>query len=403
LKLPRYFLLVCIGTILCLSSGCNDAPDPVGVGTQPQSDFGIVRVDTLYTTAELSTRPNLLFTGSIDRVMLGKYQANQNPTYEAWTCLKFYGWPDSLLGVSIVSATVQLKPFYNFGDSLSSLSIDVFRAKANVQGDSLTYDSLNLNGSHYYDGTRISNPVTIQASDTLCSISLDTAVVREWFISNKDTTNRNDGLIIRPAIANVIKGFYSCNAYNAAFQPTLSITYLDTNGVGQKYTHKTGLSKYVSHVDPNLFVSNTDGKMRVQNGISYNGILALNSDSFDSLARRWPFTIHQAIIQITLDSASSSCRFTPFENGGLYGLSVGNDNIVSGISSTPSEKLVNSNGQRVYQFNVKSMLPAWIKKIYARKIAFAGNFESGSFDLFTFFSSESITDLKPKLIITYRR
>jgi hypothetical protein len=331
-------------------------------------------------------------------MMLGKYQANQNQIYEAWTCLKFYYWPDSLLGATILSATIQLKPFYHFGDSLSSLSLDAFRAMASILGDSLTFDSLNLNASYYYDNIQINTPVTIQASDTLCLINLDTAVVREWFISNTDTTGRNNGLLLRPANANVIKGFYSCNASDTALQPTLYISYIDTNGITGIYTHKTGVSKYVAHVDPALFVNSTDGKMRVQNGISYRGMLNLESRSFDNLASLWPFSIHQAVLQITLDSASSSCSLAQFENDQLYGLSVGTDNEVDGTYYPLSTQLTD---KHVYQFDVLSMLSPWIHNTIARKIVLAGFFESGSFDLFTFYGAGSTIAQRSKIIITY--
>jgi hypothetical protein len=330
--------------------------------------------------------------------MLGKYQASQNQTYEAWTCLKFYNWPDSLLRATITNATIHLKPFYHFGDSTSSLSINVFRAKASLQGDSLTFDSLNLNGNHYYDGTLINTPVTIQASDTLCSINLDTSVVRAWFISNTDTTDRDDGLILRPANANVVKGFYSCNASDTAHQPTLYVNYVDTNGVAGTYTHKTGVSRYVAHVDPSLFVNNSDGKMRVQNGISYRGLIVF-ADLSLPWSTPWSISIHKAVLQITLDSASSSSRFTPFANDLLYGLSAGTNDNESYF--TTSVRSTNSDGQHVYQFDVASLVSGWLKNTSTRKFAFSGFFESGSFDLFTFYGAGSSIAQRPKIIITY--
>jgi len=384
--------------MLCLSSGCNDAPDSVGGPTLSKEDYGTVQIKPINTIVEQPTQTTLLFTGSIDRMMLGKYQATQNQTYEAWTCLKFYNWPDSLLGVAIRSAQIRLKPFYNFGDSLSSFFVNVYRAKASILRDSITFDSLNLNGNYYYDSN---HPMTIQANDSL--INLDAAVVSEWFISNTDTTNRNDGVLLRPMNGNVIKGFYSCNVSDTALQPTLYITYVDTNGITGTgtYTHKIGISRYVAHVDPALFENNSDGKMRVQDGISYRGLLDLNNYSFDSLALLWPFSINQAVLQITLDSASSSCRFTPFANNLLYGLSVGTDNKAIGAYSAPSEQLSDSTGRHFYQFNISSMVPAWIHNTIARKITFSGYPESGSFDLFTFYGAGSTMALRPKIIIKY--
>jgi hypothetical protein len=398
LKVPSFFLILCFGIILCISSGCNDAPNPVGAAITPAEDYGVFHVDTFYAQVIQPTQPNLLFTRSIDRVMLGRYQANQGQTYEAWTCLKFYTWPDSLLGVKITGATLQLTSFYRFGDTTADLSFSAYRAIASTQGDSLTFDSLNLMSSSYFSSTPISNPARVLPTDSLCSLVLDTAVVREWLISNIDTTHRNDGIILRPANSNVIKGFYSCNASDTSLLPTLTIYYVDTNGIEGIYVHKTGSSKYVASVSSNLFLGSSDGKMRVQDGISYRGLLALDP-AFDKLSRLWPITIHQAVLQLSLDRASSSCSYTPtpFSQDLLYGLSVGTDNNPNGFYSTLSTKLSDS----VYQFNVLTFTPGWIKNISERKIMFSGYFESGSFDLFTFYGSGSAALQRPKIIISY--
>jgi hypothetical protein len=401
LKLSRFFPLICTGILLCFLSGCNDDPDPVGAGTQSPRDYGIIHVDTFYTTVELPAYPSLLSTSSIDRTMLGIYRTPQNQTYEAWACLLFYYWPDSLFGATILGATVQLRPFYNFGNSSSPLSLDAFRAKASIFGDSLTLnDSLDGNASYYYDNVRINTPATIQSGDTLCLFDIDTAVVREWFISNTDSTGRNCGLILRPSNTNVIKGFYSFSASDTALQPTLYVHYRDTSGNEGWYTHKTGISRYVSKFNPPSFFEDAgDGKIRVQNGISYWGMLNLESHSFDSLASLYPFIIQRAVLQITLDSASSSCTLQPFANDQLFALSVGTDNKVDGSLYALSTKLSDT---LVYQFDILNLLPPCIKNTTARKINLAGYFESGSFDLFTFYGAESTINQKPKIIITYK-
>ena len=393
MKLPRIFLLFCTGTMLCLSSGCNDTPDPVGVSTQPKADYGVIRDTTFYATSH-SSKWNLINTSSIDRFMIGKFQ-----TYQAWACLKFSGWPDTLFGATIKRAWIQLRPFYNFGkDTTLPFSIDVFRAKANLQSDSLTFDSLNLNSAYYYTNIPINPPRTFQSSDTLCSIDIDATVVHDWFISNTDTTDRNDGLVLKPTgVSNIIKGFYSCNASDTALQPTLYVNYVDTNGVTGTYIHKVGSSKYLGYGDPNLFESTADSLIHVQNGVSYRGLL-----TFANISLPWPIIIHKSILQVTLDSAASSSIFVPFANNLLYGLSVGSDDKANLSFNTLSEQLTNTSGQRVYQFNVAGMTSGWLKNTAIKKLALSGFFESGSFDLFTFYSEvASEIKLRPRIIITY--
>jgi hypothetical protein len=378
--------------MLFLINGCNDAPSSVGQGTikysKENKDFGEVEIKTLYATQ--STIDNQLYTSGIDRFMVGKFQ-----TYEAKGCIKFHTWREDLLGATIKSATLELHPFYHFGtNSTLPVNIDVYRAVKSVQNDSLDFTSLDAS---FLDPI-IMSTFTIRQTDTLCSIPLDTAVVRQWFLTNAETVDTNDGMILQfKANPNAIMGFYSCNVSDTALQPTLYINYVDTSGVAGTYIHKTGSSRYVSTANRTSIVTNPV-RMYVQNGISYRGLLDLNSLAFDSLALIWPFSIHQAILQITLDSISSSCNITPFENNILIGFSVGTDNKENKIAYTPSVQLSNSN---VYQFDVSSMLPAWINNTYARKIAFRGYNESDSFDLFTFYGSGSSLNLRPKLIITY--
>jgi hypothetical protein len=133
LKYLRFFLLSSIGTLLCLFSGCNDAPDATGGGAQPLADHGMIQATTLYATGH-STEKNLIYTSFIDRFMVGKFGTDQ-----AWACLKFSSWPDSLIGgkiVRITSATIQLRSFYHFGDdSISQIAFKLYRATTNVHRD----------------------------------------------------------------------------------------------------------------------------------------------------------------------------------------------------------------------------------------------------------------------------
>jgi hypothetical protein len=312
-KANRITLSFCIILTILQLTGCVDDPNPVGASSFPKSDFSSVRVDTFYATG-YSSLQNLLYTSNIDRFMIGKFR-----TYEAWTCLKFYQWPDTLLGASITGATIKLRPVYSFGDPSSSFSFDVDSAKAYLFGDSLSFDSLKNNAIYYYSNSPANAPFTIQPSDTICTIDIDTTMVRKWFITNNDTMHFNDGIVLIPANSylNVIKGFYSYYASDASYQPALYINYIDTNGITRTYTHKISISRYVSTFEP----SDLDEDVFVQNGISYRGLI-----SFDSILTTWPVSIHRAVLQITLDSSKSSSQFvpfgTPFVNNLLYALSV---------------------------------------------------------------------------------
>ena len=399
MKLFRLFLLLSIELALFAYYGCNEAPDQIGKNTQPPSDFGIVRVDTFYATAHTSILNPYVYSSSIDRFMIGNAQLDIHGNTllnKAWGCLKFSGWPDSLRTVTITNAEIKLRPFYNFGsDTTRALSLDVFRAIRSVQNDSLTFDSLDRNGNFYFDNFRINSFTQINPGDTICSIPLNTSVIRDWFISYPDT---NQGVVIQPSSTspNIIKGFYSFHVSDTALQPTLYVSYVDTLGRANTYVLKSGNSKYLGYADPNAFTNLTDSLFHVQDGVSYRGLL-----SFDNLSLPWPILVHQAIVQITLDSTASSMKYVPFTNNRIYTLSVDSKNQPDGSFYTLNEQFTNSKGQPVYQFNVAGMVSGWIKNTRIKKLAFSGYFESGSFDLFTFYGSGTSSIQRPKIIITY--
>jgi hypothetical protein len=401
LKSPRFFFLFCTGTMLCLSFGCNDAPDSVGATTQPVGYLGALQVDTFYATGH-SSLPNRLYTSSIDRFMLGKYQ-----TYQAWACLKFGSWPDSMIGVTITSATIRLKSVYHFGKSMSVLPFDAYRARASWAGDSLTYDSLSLNTvgqspyNCYYDiSTKYSS--TIQAGDTdWVTIDIpDTTMLREWFSTNSDTMQLNDGIILSPdpSFSNVIRGFYSYYASDTSYQPTLYVNYDGAYGPNT-YVHKVSSSKYVSSIDRASLITDNN-LIYIQSGISYRGLI-----SFDSILTTWPVSIHRALLQVTLDESKSSPQFnffpTPFLHDSVYALSVGTDSISDGSFSALSQRSTDNFGRVIYSFESAGLANRWLNNSSARKVALCGYFESSSFDLFTMYSENAEKKLRPRIIITY--
>ena len=401
LNVFRFIFFFGIVSMLFLLSGCNDTPNSIGKSSLNNGDNGVVMVDTFYATEHSSVR-NLLITSSLDRFMIGKYK-----TYQAWTCLKFYSWPDSLIGVKITSAAIQLKSVSHFGDSLASFSMNIYRGMSNLFAtDSLTYDSLNLNSVNsvhgvYYNSTPLSVQTFIPVGDTQ-SVTiniLDTAMIREWFSTNTDSTDLNDGLVIRPTNSNIIKGFYSFYASDTSLTPTLYVTYIDTNGNEQSYSHKGGLSKYVSTVDQASLLTDKN-LMYVQNGVSYRGLIAF--DSLAKISTLWPVSVYRTVLQVTLNSSQSSGPIlNPFVHDSMYALSVGTNGEGDGYAYALSQRSIDSSGRPVYSFEIRSMAVRWLANASIRKLALEGYNESSNFDLHAVYGSVPDKKLKPRIIITY--
>jgi hypothetical protein len=385
LKVFRFNLLLGIVPMLFLLSACNDTPNSIGNGSlNKKVDYGSVYVDTFYAT-DFSTVPNHILTSSLDRFMLGNYKS-----YQAWTCIKFFQWPDSLTGKTITSATIQLKGLYHFGDSTASLTFEAFRAIQSLTNDSLTFDSLTLNGSFYYNNTPVPIKTFIPVGDTeFITISiLDTTLLREWFSTNTDTMHLNDGLILRPTNSNIIKGFYSFNNSDTSVVPTLNITYLDTNGNAFTYSHKVGFAQYVSTVNQASIVTNNN-LIYVQNGISYRGLVSF--DSISKVSSNWPISIFRAVLQVRLQSSVS------VSHDSLYIQSVGATGVADGVAYSVSQRDT-SGSHPLYSFDARQIAVRWLSNASARKVLLSGYSEGSSFDLFKLYGNGVY---KPRIIITY--
>lgn len=381
----RFILLFGIASMLVFMIGCNDTPNSIGNGSvNKKVDYGNVVIDTFYAT-DHSTVPNLIYTSSTDRFMLGKYK-----TYQAWACLKFYAWPDSLIGVKITGATIQLKGLYHFGDSTASLSFDALRAKASLANDSLTYDSLTLNGSFYYYSSPVSIHPFIPIGDTesITINILDTTMLREWFSTNTDTVHLNDGLILRPTNSNIIKGFYSFNNSDTSLVPTLYVTYVDSNGNSLIYSHKTGYSKYISTVNQASLITDINS-IYIQNGISYRGLVSF--DSISKISAHWPVSIFRAVLQVTSNAS------LPVTRDSLYLLSVGSTGVSDGVYYAISQRDT-SGSHPIYSFDARQIALRWLSNASIRKVALSGFTESTSFDLIRLYGTGVY---RPRIIITY--
>jgi len=283
-----------------------------------------------------------------------------------------------------------LKGIYHFGDSTASLSFDIYSAKASLANDSLSYDSLSLNGNYYYDNNHLINsyPATSFGDTESIKINIsDTTMLRKWFSTNNDTLHLNNGIILRPTNSNIIKGFYSFNTADTAHQPTLYVTYKDTNGKAMSYSHKFGYAKYVSSVT-NLITDND--LIYIQNGISYQGLV-----SFDSITIPWPQPIIRAVLQFTSSTSMS------VSHDSLVAFSVGYSGISDGISYAISQCSTDISGHKIYSFEVGGkgqMAARWLSNASIRKVAISGYFESSSFDLYKLYGNGA---LKPRIIITY--
>jgi hypothetical protein len=374
--------------MLLIFTGCNDKPDPVGHSALTSKDLQPVHVDTIYATQHNSTK-YFQNTSEIDRIMLGINTSSNGWKYKAWSCIRFFSWPDTLLGVRIDSAYIQLKSNYVFGDSTSPLTFSVYSALQNWTGDSLSYDSIKSAGIYYNTTMTMSHSTN---SDGWLTMNIrDTAVIRSWFVSNSDT---NKGVIIGPTESgniNFIRGFVSFNSVDTTAWPKLIIKYTNTNdGSTGTYTNNHGSSKYVSDLDYGTTQFATDSMIYVQNGIAYHTNIWFNNFS---LLRQ--SSIYRATLEMTLDASSSPS----YQYDALYASRTTTDGAIDFDYVVYEGAPTIVSGKKIYKFDIAYIVNAWKNGTTIPKLIVYGKNQSLSFDLFKFYGSISI--YKPRIIITY--
>jgi hypothetical protein len=397
LAVPASFaaILFFVASTVLFVSGCTEPPDPVGINAIPQSDFSSFEIDTIYGTA-LPSIYNIVNTLGSDRILLGKYR-----TYESWICIKFYYWPDSLVGATITSAAIQLKASYHFGtDTTAALPFSLYRAISSWTGSTFNLDSLQQRPGDYYDPNPIGTQTLQSSSDTdWVNIDIpDTALVRTWFSTNVDTLNLNNGLILRPtANMNIIRGFNSFAISTDTLMPRLIISYIDTNGntISGVDVGAIGFSRFVSTVNSAGFPGNSQ-RIYIQNGVSYRGFV-----SFDDLPVNSVPSLFKATLEVTLDSSSSI--FNSYTNEAFFVQSIGTNDSADGLALSLSQTPVGINGQRVYRTDVISFVRLWLTDRSSRKILLSGVDENRALDLFTLYGSDPSVaqSLRPRIIIYY--
>ena len=387
----RAIIAAAVVGLLC--GGCAHDPNPVGAGVLPKSDTPGIQTDTLYPTLH-STGLGLILTQNsdtrvyswvVDRIMLGNTQ-----NIEANAFLMFSSFPDTMIGVTITSAVVQLKAAYTFGNPVGSVMFTAYRALTTWREDSLTYDSLSRFPSTYYSPTPVSNLVSQSVQDSSWfQFSIDPGMVTDWFTTAIDTGTINQGIILRPMPGTVIKGFASFNAADPSAWPKLTVNYV-RDGIPGVFTDTLGFAKYIAYENPaNLIL---DPKlMYVQEGISYRAFMDFDLSHFPI-----PSSVHRAQLELTLDSAASAFNLATRDS--LFSFFVTDD----GLISTGTASLSGRPSPSLYTFSVGTYVQSWEKGTLLRRISIAGFAENNSFDRFVFYGENAPKPAwRPRLIITH--
>jgi hypothetical protein len=375
------FLIVCFVLFL---SGCAETPTPVGAKLLPQDDF--LHLDTSVVTATRSYNgPVIPSTSAAPRVLVG----NLN-NLQCWGVYRFTVIPDSTKSMPIVSAELDLRTVYHFGDSLAPFSMSVHQVLMDWATDSLTIDSLKAPGFYKTVPSGVWNPSSIGDTSTL-TIPLDTTMIRSWG-TYSDTVISNFGVLLRPTNNGVVKGFGSFTISEVAFGPRLLLRYKDVAGNIDTLIITTGTHRFVT-TGMNTTWASDSTHLWVQNGGANRGYVEFDVSSIPLHA-----AIHKAVLELTLDAQRS--QFNYFTADSAYVYFTGDDGTTLTYIldvGTP----VQAGTSKVYQFPVGQFVQRWVRGAVLKRVAIAGLDETFALDLFSFYGAQSNQAVKPKLTIIY--
>ncbi|MCX6142285.1 MAG: hypothetical protein NTZ35_03605 [Ignavibacteriales bacterium] len=365
-------------------AGCAETPNQVGAKLLPGKD--LLRVDTTTVWAIASTsQPVIIGTASSPRLLLGKVN-----TIESWGLIQFASLPDSIRLLPFVSAQLNLRTIYHFGDSLAPFSVAIHNVLMNWSSDSLTMDSLKAPGFYESNPRGIGSFSSVGDTVTI-SIPLDTAMIRTWGTSS-DTLSTNFGLLLRPTNSNVVKGFGTFSQSDAALWPQLLLLFQGSGGVIDSLMVNTGSDRFVA-TGPAPSWRSDSTHIYVQNGFAYRGAI-----DFDVSVLPPHAAIHKATLQLTSDPSRTQFNYFTVDSLRAYFVDT------SGVAITYLESI--SEGAqigtaKVYQITVGSFMQRWVAGTGKRRLIIAGFEEWSALDLFSLYGAGASKTLKPKLTIYY--
>ncbi len=367
-----------------IAAGCSETPNQVGSKLLPGKDLLLIDTTTVFAVSSTSI-PVINTTASSPRLLLGKVN-----TIESWGLIRFASLPDSIKLLPFISAQLNLRTIYHFGDSLGTFSVAIHNVLMYWSSDSLTIDSLKAPG--FYD-TKISgtgNFSSVVDTETI-TISVDTSMIRTWGTVS-DTLTTNFGILLQPTNSSVVKGFGTFSQGDATLWPQLVLCFQGSGGVTDTLIVNTGSNRFVATGPaPNWPSDSTH--IYVQNGFAYRGAVDFDVSSLPLHA-----AIHKATLQLTFDPNRSKSNY--FTTDSLRAYFVGDDGTTLTYLESISE--VSQVGTaKLYQIPVGPFIQRWLRGSISRRLVIAGFDEWSALDLFSLYGAASDKSLKPKMTIYY--
>jgi hypothetical protein len=363
---------------------CSDDPNILNALDTQFTDVDVdVIIDTLESVTGSSFRQYIATNGPYNMVGIAN-------GVEARMALQFTSGLVQRDTISILSATLRLRAATWIGDSAGTMTFNVHKILKSWNSLSLTWDSLTASG-FYEDGVvRGTYTGGVNADTGYVTLSLDTAMVREWL---EPTTYTSYGCILVPgAGSTVARGFIAFGTDSLHYVPTLTvIARNDAGTVTDTTVYNVGNDTFLGNVDLTL----DPGRLYVQAGVVYRSTL-----SFDASPIPKGAIVNKANIVLQLDrTASHVSKFSGDTLQAIHlrtSLTDSSDFESEGAIGRPGES-----GENTYEFRRGVQL--WVNGTNNGVLLRASSLnEFSDLDQYVFYGpAASDAALRPKVVVTY--
>jgi hypothetical protein len=377
-------LIALLTTAALVVSGCVEEPSPVGSRLIPDSD--LLRIDTASARSVGSSNGVRIPGPSPIRWIVG--QANG---VEAWGLVRFLTLPDTFRNVTILGAELRVRVNYHIGEPAGTWSVAIHRILQHWGVDSLTIDSVKAAG-FYELAPRSSFSASAIADTADLFLPLDINLVHRWLDPSIDTTFQNHGILLRPTNGTAAKGFVKGNTEAFQQRPLLIVRYRRAGAAQPDTARLVGtVEAFVAQPKNQTWKSDTS-RLFIQSGVATRSTVEFRIENVPANV-----SIHRAILELTLDAASS--RLNTYSTDSLHAYYISDDGTFERFVALGEPE--SRAGLKVYRFNLSSLVQLWFRSNEKRRVTIGGRTEASSLDRFVLYGSAAPESLRPTLIITY--
>lgn len=373
-----------------LLAACSESitnPDTPGSGLLIRD---VVIRDTVVTAISDTTFLHRIAADPFLLSPLTRDLVGKDGSYKAYAAIRF-----SVVSprdtITVLSATMILRLITWQGDTTGLFSFNVHSINTGWREDTLRWNQVNSPG--FFDPALIKGEYSgrLSADTEYIRVTLDTAMVREWFRTN--TTANNGILLVPKPNCTMIRGIGAFDVDADTVQPSLQVIARGPNAAkNDTIMIRIGSDSYVADADP--FPLNPE-RILTQAGIAYRSKLLFD---VSQIPRGSIISSAQLLLE-GIPGANRISKFTttpqPIVNALL---SADSTNFESTFAAGSIAGTGNS-----FAFDVRRQVQLWVNgHNYGLILRQPTTNELSTLDLFTFYSNNAPNpDLRPRIKLKY--